>query len=85
MSNSYNFNQEDPSLPGLNSPSNSSWAPSPPSQSSSQLPNSLAQEPARPSFIEQLGLQFALDEEQVSILYAAHEVCLLLFLPFSPL
>jgi len=81
MSDSYIFPQED--LPGSSSPSNS-WAPSPQSQSSSPLPNSQAHEPARPPFIEQLGLQFALDEEQVSILYAAHEVCLLLFLPFLP-
>jgi len=80
MSDSYNFPQE--GLPGSTSPSNS-WPPSPPSQSSSLLSNSQAQEPARPPFIEQLGLQFALDEEQVSILYAAYEVCLSLFLPFS--
>lgn len=82
MSDSYNFPQE--GLPGSSSLSNS-WAPGTPSQSSSLLPNSQAQEPARPPFIEQLGLQFALDEEQVSILHAAHEVCLLLFLPFLPL
>lgn len=85
MSDSYNSPQEGPSPSGLLSRSNSlsnTWTPSssPPSQSSSLPPSGHAQEPARPSFIEQLGLQFGLDEEQVSILYAVYEVCFFTFI-----
>lgn len=51
----------------------------PPSQPSSPPLTDHAQHPPRPSFIEQLGLQFGLNEDQVSILNGLHHVSLVLY------
>jgi len=62
MSVSYDFSSGD------------SLVSNPLSQSSSPPPMDHAQHPPRSSFIEQLGLQFGLNEDQVSILHGLHHV-----------
>ena len=80
MSVPYDFSSVDSSISTL------------PSQPSSPPLTDHAQQPPRPSFIEQLGLQFGLNEDQVSILNGLHHVSLVLyssrivaFLTVSPL
>lgn len=72
MSGSFNFSSGETPVVGS---SPNSWSATPPSQSSSPLPADQTEGlGSRPAFIEQLGLQFSLNEDQVSILHGLYHV-----------